>query len=456
MSKKQLKLIPLAGIIYFTVSGGAFGLENVFSASGPGLGMLLLVLTPLLWSLPIAFVTAEMATMLPIDGGYYRWVYFAMGRFWGFQEGWWTWLYTFVDMAIYPVTFSIYLKFFFPGMTAWQQWLVNLGVIAVSVAINWRGAKSVGSSAVTAFVIVTAAFLLLAVLAAPKAGHWPWIPFKPAGGKPLFDTLGLGLSAVMWSYMGWDNVSTFAGEVENPGRTFPRALMLSVFLVTILYLIPMGFTLAATSDWQTWDSDTHTISQIASGLVGPWLGAVIAFSVMFSNWSLFNSQLLYTSRLPYAMAEDGLLPGFLAKRHSRYGTPVNALILCSLIYGAFTALNFKKLVIIDVLVYSISLLLELVALIRLRVRRPDLERPYKIGGGTPGLVIVSLSLTGTIAASIGFTLLSESDWLQLMIAGGMLLTGPLVYCLFIWYPRRLREIHQGPEWLHQYESSSGA
>ncbi len=448
MPKKQLTLIPLIGIIYFTVSGGAFGLENVISGAGPGFGLLLLVITPLMWSLPTTLVTAEMATMLPLEGGYYRWVYFGMGRFWGFLEGWWTWLYTFVDMAIYPVTFSIYLKFFFPGMTWWQQWLVNLLVIGTSLAINWRGAKTVGNSAVLAFVVVTAAFILLTFLAIPKMAHMPWLPFTPAEGKPLTETLGIGLTAVMWSYMGWDNVSTFAGEVKNPARTFPLALMISVALVTGLYLLPMLATLGATNSWQTWDSDNFTISQVASQLVAPWLGALISFAVMWSNFSLFNSQLLYTSRIPFAMAEDGLLPKFITKTHPRFGTPVVSLLICSVIYSAFSLLSFKKLVVINVLIYTVSLLLEFAALIRLRFTRPDLERPFKIPGGMVGVGIALSSLLIFAIACIVFTITGEDDsWRQLFLVLALLLTGPFVYAFQQWLkePPRTEEIG----WLHQ-------
>ena len=121
---KKISFLHLVAIVYFTVSGGAFGLEELVSSTGPGLALLLLILTPFLWGLPVALMVAEMGAMLPIQGGYYRWVHFAMGRFWGFQEGWWTWLYTFVDMALYPVLFADYARYFFPELTGWQHWLL--------------------------------------------------------------------------------------------------------------------------------------------------------------------------------------------------------------------------------------------------------------------------------------------------------------------------------------------
>ena len=102
--KERISLLYLIAIIYFTVSGGAFGLEELVRAAGPGLALLLLIVTPLLWSLPIALMVAEMSSMLPLQGGYHRWVHFALGRFWGFQEGWWTWLGAMLLTGPWPIS----------------------------------------------------------------------------------------------------------------------------------------------------------------------------------------------------------------------------------------------------------------------------------------------------------------------------------------------------------------
>jgi amino acid transporter len=426
--KRQLTVLQLTGIIYFTVSGGAFGLEEPIAAAGPGLALLLLIITPIFWSVPIALVTAELSTMLPIDGGYYRWVYLGLGRFWGFLEGWWTWLFTFIDMAIYPVLFTTYLKFFFPGMTRWQQWLICLLVIFSSLIINLRGAKSVGNSAVLAFIVVTVPFLLLTVVSIPQITHLPWQPFAPHSGARTMDSIGVGLSALMWSYMGWDNVSTFAGEVKNPGRTFPLSLILAVLLVTLLYVLPVAAALGVTSNWREWNTDTFTISHVASQIAGPWLGALISFGIMWSLWSLFNSQLLYTSRLPFAMAEDGLLPRVLTITHSRYDTPWVSLVLCSIIYSLFSLLSFAELVVVDVIIYSIALLLEYAALIVLRLKRPHLPRPFRIPGGWLGIALSLASLLLFAGAVTFFTVADATDSRkQMAIAGGLLLSGPFIY-----------------------------
>jgi amino acid transporter len=442
--KERISLLHLIGIIYFTVSGGAFGLEELIRSAGPGLALLLLIVTPLLWSLPIALMAAEMGSMLPLEGGYYRWVHFALGRFWGFQEGWWTWLYTFVDMALYPVLFAEYARYFFPGLTGWQHWLVTLLVIYSSLVLNLRGPRSVGRSAVLSFIIVTLPFLLFSALGMLKMQNVPWQPFTP-GDHSLGQSIGLGLSVVLWSYSGWDNVSTFAGEVERPKRNYPLAMMVSVPLVTLLYLLPIGVGLGATHSWQEWQ--TGTFPQVAVQVGGPWLGAMMSLGVLFSVWSLFNSQLLYTSRLPWAMAEDGLLPRMLSRRHPRWGTPHVSLLLCSVIYSLFALLDFRKLVAMDVLLYSIALMLEFVALIKLRWHRPDLERPFKIPGGWLGLTLMTCALAAFALACLTFTLVGrEESWKQVAIVAAMLLTGPLAFFVGKKVRRSSTERDGLPEW----------
>jgi amino acid transporter len=221
-------------------------------------------------------------------------------------------------------------------------------------------------------------------------------------------------------------VSTFAGEVERPKRNYPRAMMVSVPLVTLLYLLPIGAGLGATHNWREWQ--TGTFSQVAAQVGGPWLGTLMSLGVLFSVWSLFNSQLLYTSRLPLAMAEDGLLPRMLSRKHPRWGTPHVSLLLCSVIYSLFALLDFRKLVAMDVLLYAIALMLEFAALIKLRGQRPDLERPFKIPGGWLGLILATSGVAAFALACLIFTLMGrEESWKHVAIVAAMLLTGPLAF-----------------------------
>jgi amino acid transporter len=114
----EIGLLPLVAILFFNVSGGPYGVEDAVGSLGPGLALLLLVVTPLVWSLPVSLAMAELASALPEEGGYVVWVQRAFGRFWGFQAGWWSWINSFVDVAVYPALFADYVAFWRPGMSA--------------------------------------------------------------------------------------------------------------------------------------------------------------------------------------------------------------------------------------------------------------------------------------------------------------------------------------------------
>ncbi len=210
---------------------------------------------------------------------------FCPGKILGFSGRVVTWLYTFVDMALYPVLVADYAKYFFPDLTGWQRWAVTWLVIFSSLTVNWRGALSVGRSAIHCFVAVTVPFLLFSILGAPHVNKAPWIPLIP-DDQGLGQSMGVGMAVVMWNYLGWDNVSTFAGEVQKPKSNYPLAMMISVLLVTVLYLLPIGVGLGATDNWREWQNGSFP--QVAAQVVGPWLVAVMSLGVMLSVWSLFR------------------------------------------------------------------------------------------------------------------------------------------------------------------------
>ncbi|PYP68271.1 MAG: hypothetical protein DMD36_13150 [Gemmatimonadetes bacterium] len=142
-ARSGLRLGPLVAVMYFNVSGGPFGLEGLVGAVGPGVAVLLLLATPLLYSVPEALLVGELASMLPVEGGYYRWVRRAFNRFWGYWNGWLSWVYSLIDMAIYPVLFLQYLRFFAPGLGRFDAWLLALALIWGATWLNLRGTRVV-------------------------------------------------------------------------------------------------------------------------------------------------------------------------------------------------------------------------------------------------------------------------------------------------------------------------
>ena len=322
----RIGLLALVCLIFFTVSGGPYGLESLVGEVGPGWAVVLIALTPLLWALPEALMVAELSSAIPEEGGYYVWVRRALGDFWGVQEGWWTIGYTAVDLAIYPVLFVNYLTFFVPGLaldedggSTWgvfgARWLVALALIGVALALNLRGAGAVGKNATWTIGVVLGVFVVLSVLGLSREGAAASAAEavrRGLGEGGMGGSLAVGLAAVLWNYCGWDNVSTYASEVRDPGRNYPRALLITLPLIAASYLIPVLAGLGTTTDPAVW-SESKGWPAIAEMIAGPWFGRAVAVAALVSAWSLFNSQLLYVARLPAAMARDGWLPAPLAR-----------------------------------------------------------------------------------------------------------------------------------------------
>ena len=424
--RRSLGTVGLVFVMFFTVSGGAFTMEGLVASVGPGMALMLLVVIPVVWAAPEALLIGELASMLPEEGGYYRWVRRAFGPFWAFQNGWLTWLYSLVDMAIYPVLFTTYLSWFVPGLDGWLGWAVKLAMIWGATAINLRGAQRVGLVSIAGGVIVLGTFLLIAVSAVPRMTHAPWQPFVPAGSSPL-STLGVGLSIVLWNYIGWDNASTVEGEIEDAGRTYPRALAFAVPMVTFAYLIPVTAALAA-SDWSTWrDGGWPGIARAVGGPLGGVLAPLVAVAGVISALALFNALLLAYSRVPAAMANDGLLPRGLAATDAQ-GTPRRAVLVAAVVYSVFALIPFKELVVADVVFYAMALLLEFGALIALRRKEPELRGAFRVPVGTRGIIALAAVPTVVLVGVIGLSLAGETSGIRAIVgvAVGVSL-GPLAY-----------------------------
>lgn len=431
---RKLTLLPLVMVMFFSVSGGAYGLEDLIGTSGPGMGLILIIITPVIWSFPTALMVAELSTAMPSGGGYYAWVKKAMGPFWGFQEGWWSWITSFVDMAIYPVLFADYLSSLLIQVFDYHlleenwlaHWLVTLVVIWTFVYVNIRGAKGVGSSSNFFGFFVLIPFGVMAVLGLFLLIKDPvefWHPFIPPDSTVL-GSFGTGLFVVMWNYLGWDSLSTISDDIHEPKRNYPRGLALTIPLVTLAYLLPVAAGLAAAPDWAGWTAGYFPT--VATAVGGKWLGAWLAVGGLVSAAALFNALMLSISRLPYVMATDGFLPHIITKRHPKHDTPYVAIIVCAIVYSFFTLSAFSSLVVIDVIVYSASLLLEFAALIVLRATHPTMKRPVRVPGGWAGVILVTLFPAAVVALAC-YSTYEEEGVSALWMSAAALMTGPILY-----------------------------
>ncbi len=382
----RLTLWPLVAATFFMVSGGTYGTEDIVHGAGYGKAILILLLTPILWSLPTAFMIGELSSALPFEGGYYAWVRRAMGNFWGFQEAWLSLVASIFDMAIYPTLFVLYLDRLFPWFAEGHRGtMVALAVVIVCALLNIAGVRVVSTTSLWLFFALSAPFILIVAIAPFKFGALANAVTRPT--TSTVDILG-GLLICMWNYMGWDNASTIATEVERPQRTYPRAMLAAVVIVALSYIVPVGamwMTGLSPSAWET-----GSWADIAGMLGGPLLRVGLALGGMISGFGMFNALVMSYSRLPLAMAQDGMLPKVFAKLHPRSRAPWVTILVCATGWAMCLGLGFERLVIIDILLYGVSLSLEFVALIVLRIREPELPRPFRVPGGMFGAVAVGV------------------------------------------------------------------
>ena len=387
---RKASLFYLVFVMFSYTTGGPFGLEDMVTTSGPGITLLYLLIIPFFWCIPVSLVSAELTTVMPVEGGFYRWTRTAFGDFWGFLAGWWNWSASFLLGGAYAVLFTDYLVYYFPQMTWWQHYLISVALIAVLTWVNVRGIQMVGQVATALEIFIFIPVMTMIVIGLAHWHHNPFSPFIPPH-QPTFKIFGVGLALGLWLYSGYEQLSTVAEEVENPQRAYPRALALVVPLSIAAYFLPTLAGLASAGNWQQWHTGffSEAAAIIGGSLRGrPWLGTWMTLAAMVGNVALLNSTVLTTTRMPFAMAEDGYLPEVLTRKHPRYGTPWLAIIVSAVIYALLAWRSLGEIISVYIWLRSATTVLTVLSAWKLRRTQPDLKRPFVIPGGRTGLFYV--------------------------------------------------------------------
>jgi amino acid transporter len=497
--KRELTLLPLFALIYFMVCGGSFGAEPMVSLSGPGLTLLLFIITPLFFSIPNILMVRELQSMMPSEGGYYHWLKQAFGPFVGFMGGWMSWVVAWVDVSIYPVLAAYYLGYFIPALRyganiggvdvpAWVlSWFVAIILIWSVSALNVRGARLAGLFSSGLGVIMLIPLLLMSVVGIAswiKSGATISLPFLPSGEPVSFETLipalSTGIYVAMWNFMGWELPTSAGDEIVHPRRTYPVAMLLVLVATIATYSLPtiaglyggagengkyqlwgleaadeeVGIvgdlageeaTDVQTAEWTDtltgwgvepsssvgWEFPdiAHAVADKLTGQTnGPLarvMGTLVTLSAVLSMMGLFIGNGLSGSRIPFALAADGMMPKFLAKVHPRYGTPWVSILVCGVIFSVFSLQAFQALVVIDVFLNMLVLLACFYALWVLRFTMPNIPRK-KVPGGWFGLSFITLSITLITLLAI-YSNYSESGMDSISWALGAMVIGVVVY-----------------------------
>lgn len=385
--RRGLGVLTLAGTLFVFVSSGPFGLEAMVRDGGPGAAPLLLVLMLLFWGLSHALVASELASALPEQGGFVRWVSLALGDFWGFQAAWWYWIKMLADTTIYPILFAEYLRYWIPELGGAEQRMVRVAVIWLFVGLNLYGIRAGGRIAVGFTLFILGPFIVFVVLGAP---HLRLDVLRPlvAEGKGMVEGLGLALMFGMWCYNTLDSVSIIAGEVRDPARTYGRAYAIVLPILLLTYVLPVVVGLSVDPAYAAWGD--HHFSTLGRLLGGAWLGGWIALAALASNLALFHGALMINTRVPFVLAREGRFPQFFGRLGARTGAPWASLLFDGIVYTviALTVDRFVSIVVwnqwLNLGIYTLLY----VSFLTLRRRRPDLPRPFRVPGGWPGAILI--------------------------------------------------------------------
>jgi APA family basic amino acid/polyamine antiporter len=397
-------------------------------------------------SLFAALAYAELGAALPEAGGEFVYMHRAYGPLFGFLYGWTQFIIAkTASIAAIAMGFVIYLAYFFPRLndTVWGTSLrlgghelalhltgLQLGATLMVLLLSGLNILGVRRSGAVQTLFTASKLLVLAALIVLGLtyGHGSWQGFRPFfaanGHGGLLTAFGVATISALWAYDGWNNLSMVAGEVKNPQRNVPSALIGGALLVLVVYILVNLAYFYVLPVSQILGTKT-VASDAARRILGNGGGAFIAVGVMISTFATLNGSILAGSRIPYATAREGLFPAALAAVHPRFHTPSVALVGQAIIAGVFTLTGgyqslYTKAIFSEFLFYALCT----AAVFVLRRREPELPRPYRTWG-YPVVPAIFVILAVCLLANTFWQQRADSLW-------GVMLVGSGVPAYFVW------------------------
>lgn len=379
---------------------------------------------------------AELGAAIPEAGGEYVYIHRSYGSLMGFLYGW---VQLFVaksgSIAAIATGFMIYLGYFFPHLKSplWQTsfgkaefHLTGLQIGAALLIIFLSGVNILGvrrSGAVqTIFTAAKLVVLALLVVLGFTLGQGTMGNLSTSVGTPtgqgFIAGFGLAMVSALWAYDGWNNLGMVAGEVSNPQRNMPRALIYGATLVMGVYLATnLAYCYLLTP--QEVAGTSTVAADAATRILGGAGGAFVAVGVMLSAFATLNGSILSGSRIPFAQARNGLFPKFLAEVHPHFKTPAKAIIAQAVVAsllaasGQYEAL-FTKVIFAEWLFYMLAT----AGIFVLRRREPTLERPYRTWG-YPLVPAIFVVLAALLLVNTFMERRSDSLWGLVLVGTGI-------------------------------------
>lgn len=339
--KKIERSLNLTSVIAISIGGmlgsGIFVLPGLAAAkTGPSVWLAYLIAA--ICILPAALSKSELATAMPSSGGTYVYIERAFGPIFGTIAGIGLWLSLLLKSSFALVGFGAYLSILVKIPEGYTKYFA-LFFLTLIFILNVMGVKKVGKVQIVIVSISLIALILILIFGLPNVQTENMEPFYTNGNMGLIATVAF----VYISYAGVTKVAAIAGEIKSPSKNLPRAMILSLLIMTAVYVF-ITFVLVGNIPVDNLKSDLRPIYSISLLLGGEFIGYLAAIIGVITLISMANSGVLASSRFPFAMAMDKLLPGIMIKIHHKYLTPVVTIfITCVVMALVILFLDVEKI-----------------------------------------------------------------------------------------------------------------
>jgi APA family basic amino acid/polyamine antiporter len=438
LAEQEIPLARTLGLASTTALGlGAMIGAGIFVLTGMGAGeagpalILAFALNGVI-AVIVGVCYAELAAMLPRDGGAYVWAKPAFGPLLGFSAGWLSWFAQTIACALYATafgSFAVELINTFAGYATatnmhWRVF-ISAGLLGALLWLNYSGAAGTGrlEILITALkvaillVVIGAGFMAMSGNPDPISAYQP---FMPAGWSGLIGAMGLTFVA----FEGYEVIVQAAEETEEPSRTIPNAILLSIAVAVTIYLLVAVVLFGGivvpdgTPVYQFLGQLGELGIMEAAGQFIPYGKEILLVAGLASTASALNATIYGSTRIAYAMGRDGDLPKVLAHVHPVHRTPYRAIQVTGIIMLITTlTMPIKDIAAAADITFLLVFVIVCACVIRLRNRWPEKHRPFRVAW-VPVLPIIGI-LSGLVL-SLGLLRLSLLAWL---LTTAWLLTG---------------------------------
>lgn len=390
LKKHDLKVRNIVMIVFCLVASGAFGIEEAVASGGPGLTLVLLILFPIIYAMPLSLQIAELGSIMPTDGGVFTWIKETLGEFWGWQAGFWSGLTTWLSQAEYCILVVGYLQKFVE-MSPVTAFLLKVGMVLIFTVINLRGIEEVSFLDTVFTIAVVIAFAAVTLVGFMNWQYNPMVPFYNPDSD-LFHSVGGSVAILLWMFCGYECVSNMAQEVTNP-QVIPKGLIWAQPVIGLSYFLPTLAAIVSIGSWQSWSTESGGgnvgyMDVLIQG-IGPWAGVAFLIVAIISNCAIFNSYIVSGSRVWFALADEHLFPKFMCKVSKKTGVPHVSIIAMACVTIFCCQFDFKTLVMATTSLQMLIYVMMVVAVLMLRKKYPVEMRKqkglYVIPGGKLGL-----------------------------------------------------------------------